>query len=190
MKPKTTQIQEQRLSDREWVFQIPHVFQGSVFLEGLYIAGVAWILFLANLRAIERTENGAVRVAVFGLAAAATVILFGRALWICFADSVLTLRAEEVVLERRWQNWKSARRLVTAEVDGVNIVVSRWRSNKKQTVRGLEIKAGRRRIRFGWELNWEEKYWLSQEAAEFLAPFSAPLRETLALEERQEARGV
>jgi hypothetical protein len=187
MMPQTTRIQELRPSEHERVFKIPHIFQLSVLLEGVYMAGIAWLLFLVNLRVVGRTENGMIIVVVLGVVAAVTVVLLGLALWTCFADGVLTLRADQVVLERSWRSWKNTRRLTTSEVDDIHIVPSRWRSRKKRTVLGVEIKAGRRHIRFGWELSWEEKYWLSQEARAFLAPFSPPLRETLALEQRAEA---
>jgi hypothetical protein len=84
---------------------------------------------------------------------------------------------------------KSTRRLVTAEVSAIQVVRSRWRSGKKRQAFGVEIEAGGRRIRFGWELSWEEKYWLAREAQDFLALFAPLLRETLALEKREEQSG-
>lgn len=81
---------------------------------------------------------------------------------------------------------KSTRRLATAEIEHIQTVASRWASSKKKTVRGLEIKAGKRHIRLGWQLNWEERDWLSQAAKEFLAPFAPALREAIALEKLEE----
>jgi hypothetical protein len=152
MRPQTTQIQASRPSDGERAFAIPHIFQSGVMLDGVYMAGIAWLLFLANLRVLGTAENGAV-VAILGVAAALATGLLGRAYWVCFADGVLTLRADEVLWERSWKGWKSTRRLATADIDTVQIVASRWASSKKKTIRGLEIKAGRRHIRLGWELS-------------------------------------
>jgi hypothetical protein len=184
MKPKTTQIQDARPSDGERVFTIPHIFQGGVMLEGIYMAGIAWLLFLANLRVLG-PEGNAELVAVLGVVAAVATGLLGWAFWTCFADGMLTLRADQVLWERRWKRWKSTRRLATAEIDDIQIVSSRWASSKKRNIRGLEIKAGRRRIRLGWQLSWEERYWLSQEARAFLAPFAPSLQETIALEQSE-----
>ncbi|MEP7187750.1 MAG: hypothetical protein ABI901_01010 [Roseiflexaceae bacterium] len=131
--------------------------------------------------------NGVV-VAVLGVVAALATGVLGRACWECFADGVLTLRADEVRWERSWKRWKSTRSLATVDVDAVQIVASRWASSKKKIVRGLEIKAGRRRIRLEWQLSWEERYWLSQETEAFLAPFAPLLRETIALKQLEEER--
>jgi hypothetical protein len=187
MRPQTTLIQASRPSDGEQTFAIPHIFQSGVMLDAVYMAGIAWLLFLANLRVLGTAGNGTI-VAILGVVAALATGLLGRAYWACFADGVLTLRADEVLWERKWKLWKITRRLATAEIDTIQIVASGWASSKKKTIRGLEIKAGRRHIRLGWELSWEERYWLSQEIKAFLAPFAPALREAIALEQREEDR--
>jgi len=70
-------------------------------LEGLYIFGFAWILFLANLRVLEPAGNSAV-VAGLGVVAIVATGVLGHACWTCFADGVLTLRADQVVWQRTW----------------------------------------------------------------------------------------
>ncbi|MEP7187751.1 MAG: hypothetical protein ABI901_01015 [Roseiflexaceae bacterium] len=41
MMPQTTQIEVTRRSDDERIFTIPHIFQGGVMLDGIYVAGIA-----------------------------------------------------------------------------------------------------------------------------------------------------
>ncbi|MDZ4717282.1 MAG: hypothetical protein SH847_02330 [Roseiflexaceae bacterium] len=185
MKPIVTQIRTAHPSERELVFIIPHSFQGSVMLEGLYIFGFAWILFLANLRVLEPAGNSAV-VAGLGVVAIVATGVLGHACWTCFADGVLTLRADQVVWERTWQHWKSTRRLTTLNIDAIQIIPSLWANSRKKTLHGIEIRAGRRYIRFGWYLSWEERYWLSQEAKAFLTAFAPSLQETKAMMMRAE----
>jgi hypothetical protein len=185
VKPNTTRVQASHSLDGARVFSIPHIFQGGVMLDGVYVSGIAWLLFLANLRVLG--PGNAVVVAMLGVAAAAATVVLGWAFWTCYADGVLTLRADQVIWERSWQRWKSTRHLATADIETVQIVQSRWASSKKRTVRGLEIKAGRRHIRLGWQLSWEERYWLAQEAKDFLAPFAPALRVSIALEASEAA---
>jgi hypothetical protein len=128
--------------------------------------GTIWFLFSSVFFAIFLFGNvsGIGNIPAFLLISAFLLIGVGLiygGLGQSFSHHVLNVDAVELVHERRMFGNVKRKALPREDISSVELVV--FYSENYKPVHGIEIKAGRRKIRFGSRLTPEEKAWLCEE---------------------------
>jgi hypothetical protein len=171
--PPHSPIAKVRLPGHKWAYHIPPRPDAALIIEGIYVLGLVALMLWISIQ-LQDPAGFPVVLSLLGVA----VLIGGwrviRVIWRCCSERVLTLGANEIILEHRLRGWRNVQRLTTSMIRDVRIQRSRW-SGRRKTILFLEFTTPSSSMRFGHDLSWDEKYWLGEEAKGFLRPFAPQL---------------
>ncbi len=171
--PPGSRIERRPVSASELLFYIPASGRwGGLLFFAIFWNAISWTVFLAFVFAKSHVEGDQPPFFVIGIFPAVGLGLAYAAIRMRFATHLIFLGPEFVRLQRALVRRKNYD-LPTAEI--VHVKKAEFYKQNYQPVYGIEIGAGKRRIRFGSALSEEEKNWLCWEMRTFLREQGAPL---------------
>ena len=170
IQPEDSRIERRDVSEHERLYQIPasgtsrqrRFSLGCAILWNV-LSLPAWFMCLNAIALVRAGEF--ITLLMASIFPAVGVGLAYIAVYARYATHLLYLSRDLVRLQRS-VIWKSTHDLPAADVDAVKLVEF-YQQNYKPVL-GIEISAGRRRIRFGSLLTEPEKSWLCAEIRSFL----------------------
>lgn len=171
--PASSRIERRPVSERELLFYIPATGKAG----GLMFFAVFWnsilALFLVAFATGKVEGDVDWKAALFLLPFIAVGIGVGYfACRVKFASHLLFLGPQIIRLQPELFGRRKTHDLATAEVESAEL--KEFYSQNYQPVHGIEIVAGRRKIRFGSALEKEEKKWFCAEIRQFLSAAGNP----------------
>jgi len=166
--PRDSRIERRPVSEHEVLFYLPASGTWGVWL---FFAGfwnlLAWPIFLvvAHVCLVKR-EADLITLLVTAIFPIIGLALAYTALRTRFATHLLYLGPEFVRLQRTLFARETNYDLPTAEI--VHVKQAEFYRQNYRPVHGIEISAGKRRIRFGSSLSPDEKGWLCHEIRNFV----------------------
>ncbi len=164
--PGGSKIERRPVSSTELLFYIPASGRwGGMLFFSIVWNLISWTIFLAFIFAKGHTEGDGPPILLVSLFPLAGIGLGYTAIRTRFATHLLFLGPEFVRLQRSLFRRKNFD-LPTAEI--VHVKKAEFYQRNYQPVYGIEIGAGKRKIRFGSVLTEMEKNWLCWEIRTFL----------------------
>ncbi len=173
-RPPDTKIEVQPISQTERIYNIPRSGKsgGLLFFTILWNL-ISWTLAGAFLMGLfqDRPHPPLMIYLFVGIFPAIGVVIAYAALRQKYATHLLYLGPDRVRLRRELFRYVKDRELPTREITGVQQVV--FYTQNYKPIHGIEILAGKQKLRFGSMLTPEEKGWLCHEIRTFLLPTKA-----------------